>query len=81
MFLEPWFCFPFFSQCIEQRKGSHGMGSQEQRWGIRIWALEPEIPSLQNPMLWVGWKTRAIIEAERLNLGTEPNKLMCGPGG
>lgn len=30
------------------------MGSQEQRWGIRIWALEPEIPSLQKSHA-VGW--------------------------
>lgn len=57
------------------------MGKQEQRWGIRIWALELEIPSLQSLMLWVGWKTRAIIEAERWNLGTEQNKLTHGPGG
>jgi len=57
------------------------MGSQEQGWGIRIWALEPEIPSLQNLMLWVGWKTRAIIEAEGESLGTEQKKLMCGPAG
>lgn len=39
------------------------MGRQEQRWGIGIWALEPEPPILQSLMLWVGWKTRAIIEA------------------
>lgn len=57
------------------------METQEQGWGIRIRALVPEIPSLQGLMPQAGWKTRVIIEAERLTLGTEQNELMCDPGG